>query len=252
MRTYDQYVRAEWSLFCNNPDRAQAVIAAVNGMEINQVLDIGCGAGQELLPFVDCKSAFGVALDIEPEVGRAGRDLFASINPNIRVAFVRGGAEALPFTSGSFDVVVCRLALPYTNNNKTIVEIARVLRTEGRVFLKIHHLRYYVRDLQKSITSLNLPLLVHTIRVLLAGCFYRITGYQPRNFPSSETFQTLSLLRKELLKAGLLIVGEMKDSNPLTPSFVIVREGIGIQHDQNNLRTSLQERNPSDISVEAK
>lgn len=235
MRTYDQYVRAEWSLFRNDPSRFQAAIAAVNGINVGRVLDIGCGAGQELLPFVECKAAFGVAIDIEPEVGRAGRDLLASINPNIRVAFVRGGAETLPFISNSFDVVVCRLALPYTNNIKTVAEIARVLRMDGRVFLKIHHLRYYLRDLHKSITSVDLPLLVHTTRVLLAGFFYHITGYQPRTFPSSETFQTLSLLRKELLKAGLHIVNEMKDSNPLTPSFVIAREGGRTDLDRTNL-----------------
>ena len=224
MRTYDRYVRAEWSLFRSDPSRAHAAIDAVNGMDISRVLDIGCGAGQELLPFVECKAAFGIALDVEPEVGRAGRDLFASIGPNIRVAFVRGGAEALPFISNSFDVVICRLALPYTRNSKTIAEIARVLRIEGKLFLKIHHLRYYLHDLRKSLSSLDLLLLVHTTRVLIAGLFYHGTGYQPRKFPSSETFQTFSLLQKELLKAGLYIVNEMKDSNPLTPSFLITRK----------------------------
>lgn len=226
MRTYDEYVRAEWSLFRDDPDRTQAAIAATEGMEISRVLDVGCGAGQELLPFVEHKRVSGIGLDVSPEVGLAGLALFASVDPNIRVAFVRGNSSALPFKSNSFDIVICRVALPYTDNSESIAEIARVLRPEGRFFLKIHHLRYYLRDLQDSVRSLNLPFLVHTIRVLLAGSLYHLTGHQPRRFPSSETFQTLSLLRKEFATVGLRILKDMKDTNPLTPSLLIEKERV--------------------------
>ncbi len=45
--------------------------------------------------------------------------------------------------SPSVDLVICRLTLQYTDNSRTLAEVARVLRLEGRVLLKFHHARYY-------------------------------------------------------------------------------------------------------------
>src|SRR6267142_843513 len=76
--------------------------------------------------------------------------------PEARVHFLRGSAEDLSFPDGVFDAVICRLALPYTDNSQALAEASRVLRHE----LKRH---------------------------------------------------------------GLVIQGNTPDSNPLTPSFVIVK-----------------------------
>ena len=75
---YDQYVRAEWGLFSNNPMRASASLAALKGCKVTRVLDVGCGAGQEMIPIVVELGAFGVGLDIAPKANRAGRELFAA------------------------------------------------------------------------------------------------------------------------------------------------------------------------------
>ena len=66
--------------------------------------------------------------------------------------------------------------------------------------------------------------LIHATRVLLAGSIYHLTRRQPRTrIPSTETFQSEWLLRHELRRHGLAIQGKTPDSNPLTPSFVIVK-----------------------------
>jgi ubiquinone/menaquinone biosynthesis C-methylase UbiE len=139
--SYDAYVRREWELFEGDGSRASASLEALGGARVERVLDVGCGAGQELLPFVQGRGAVGVGVDVAPETGRAGRELFDARAPSARVAFVRAAAEALPFAAGSFDVVVCRLALPYTDNARALSEMSRVLRAGGVLILKIHHAR---------------------------------------------------------------------------------------------------------------
>lgn len=219
---YDTYVRAEWEMFVGEPARADASLDAVRDVEVARVLDVGCGAGQELLPFVREKRAFGVGIDIALHAGLCGRKLFAASGSSAYVAFVRGAAESLPFNSNSFDVVVCRVALPYMDNRRTLDEISRVLRRGGVLLLKIHHARFYLHELRKSLVSLNVLVVMHDLQVLMAGMIYHVIGKQPRNYlTGSETFQTKWMLQRELRRRGLSIVREMVDSNPAAPSYVI-------------------------------
>lgn len=224
MTEYDRYVRAEWELFTNDPVRTHASLAAVDGLYVSRVLDVGCGAGQELLPFVTKKNTLGVGVDVAPEVGRAGQELFAAHAPEAKVRFVRAAAEGLPFSDESFDVTVCRIALPYMDNRRALSEMARVLRPDGRLLLKIHNARYYLGKLRDGLINLNPLSMLHAMRVLTAGAIYHIAGRQPRRrFPSPETFQSSWLLRRELARCGLEIDQKLKGSNAATPSFVIIK-----------------------------
>jgi ubiquinone/menaquinone biosynthesis C-methylase UbiE len=221
---YDGYVRTEWEMFVADEGRARESLEAVAGLDVQHVLDVGCGAGQELLPFAARAGAVCVGADVTPEAGLAGRELFASRAPAGRVAFVRAAAESLPFADASFDVVICRLALPYTDNAQCLSELARVLRPGGALLLKIHHARFYVRDLSAAVRAGDALAVAYNARVLLAGLVYLLTGRQPRTrLPSRETFQTVPLLRRELARRGLEIRRELRDSNPRTPSFLIVK-----------------------------
>ncbi len=69
---YDEYVRPEWALFAREPARAAAAREAAAGLTIARVLDIGCGAGQELRPFVQDGRTLGVGLDVSSQ-GRPRR-----------------------------------------------------------------------------------------------------------------------------------------------------------------------------------
>jgi hypothetical protein len=102
--------------------------------------------------------------------------------------------------------------------------LARVLRPGGVLLLKIHHARYYAHKLREGLFAGQAASAVHAARVLAAGLVYQLTGQQPRTrLPSRETFQTLRLLRRELERHGLEIRRELRDSNPQTPSFLIVK-----------------------------
>ena len=218
--SYDQYVRTEWSLFVNDPARAERVKEIFENLKVERVLDVGCGAGQELLPFA--LSAFCVGTDVAAGVGVVGRELFSDYE-GARVVFIRAGAESLPFMSESFDVVICRLALPYTDNSRSLAEIARVLRPGGALMLKIHHMRYYLTKLRAGLFSADIPSMIHAARVLLAGTIYHATGKQIRwKIISNETFQTRWLLQRELRRVGLSVQREL-DQSELTPFFLITR-----------------------------
>ncbi|HKY21194.1 MAG TPA: class I SAM-dependent methyltransferase [Vicinamibacterales bacterium] len=219
---YDVYVRTEWELFKADPPRAGFELEAASGINVRRVLDVGCGAGQMMAPFVEQDGVFGVGIDLSEEVGRAGRELFATYHPRARIAFGRARAEALPLKSGSVDLVICRLALPYTDNVRALGEMARVLRPGGRLLLRIHHWRFYLNEMLSGVSALKPRVVVHDVRVLLAGALYSLTGRQPRNaFVGTESFQTNRLVRRELARYGLAIQREMPDSTSDTPSYII-------------------------------
>ena len=222
---YDSYLRFEWDKFMNEPERSRASLELSADISIKRVLDVGCGAGQELLPFLTERNARGVATDIASDVGQVGREMYAKHAPQARVDFLRCTAENLPFVSASFDVVVCRLASPYTHNARAFAEASRVLRPGGKYFLKISGVRWYLLELKQALKERKILSVIHASRVLVAGAIYHLTRRQPRwRIPSRETFQSEWLLRWELRRHGLSIHGKTPDSNPITPSFVIFKE----------------------------
>jgi ubiquinone/menaquinone biosynthesis C-methylase UbiE len=187
------------------------------------VLDIGCGAGQELAPFVE-RGAVAVGIDVAAEVGRAGRELYASRGRPGAVAFVRGGAEALPFRDGAFDVVVCRLALPYMDNARAIAEMVRVVRAGGGVLLlQTHAVGWYLAELARSVRRARVLPAIHALRVLAAGTLYRLLGRQPRSWPAGgETFQTEGRVRREVERAGGAL-SRLAWSGAATPCYRVVK-----------------------------
>jgi SAM-dependent methyltransferase len=222
---YDSYLRAEWRLFAADPAREAAARSAVEGLSVDTVLDIGCGAGQELRPFVRNPGTLGVGVDVSPEAGRAARALFAAEQPDSRVTFVRASAERLPFGDASFDLIICRLALPYTRNADALAEMARLLRPGGVLLLKFHHARYYTLKFREAVAARRPRPALHALRVLGAGLVYHITGSQPRGgLTGGETFQTMWMLRRELGRLGLRVRRPLPDSVPAAPSLLIEQE----------------------------
>lgn len=221
---YVDYVRAEWDMFLRDPERARATLEAVSELNVTRVLDLACGAGQELLPFVTRKGTLAVGLDISPEIGQAGPKLINLTKPDGKVFFVQGAGEALPFPSESFDVVICRVALPFMNNVEVITEIARTLRPAGVLLLKYQHLFYYLRKLWRGKLSRDQLSTNYAKHVLIEGTKYLMIGKQPTPwYDISETFQTRWTLQKILKQHGLAIQRKMPDSNYCTPSYLITK-----------------------------
>jgi ubiquinone/menaquinone biosynthesis C-methylase UbiE len=89
----------------------------------SRVLDVGCGAGQTLI--ASCPGCSCVGVDIDMEALNVGRRLTQV------VSFTCADAEKLPFAGNSFDWVLARVSLPFTNIARSLSESHRVLRPNG-------------------------------------------------------------------------------------------------------------------------
>ena len=103
----------------------------------DRVLDIGCGTGNlTLLAAKRYPAATVVGLDPDPAaLDRARRK---ALRRNLTTTFDRGFAEQLPYPDGSFDVVLCSLALHHMSVEQRVQalrEVARVLRPGGSFHL---------------------------------------------------------------------------------------------------------------------
>jgi SAM-dependent methyltransferase len=221
--SYEAYLRDEWLLFAGDHTRQQEARRAVGGIDVKRVLDVGCGGGQDMIPFA-ASGATCVGIDISHESGVFGRSLFTTHYPDIPVHFATSTAEHLPFPSEHFDVVICRVAIPYTDNRAALAEMARVLRPGGILLLKTHHFWYYVDKARTAIRE-RMPLsIVHAVRVMVTGAIFHLTGWQPTGgLLLRETFLTEGFLKTELRRAGLVLDGTLPDSTTIVPSYRIVK-----------------------------
>jgi SAM-dependent methyltransferase len=92
-----------------------------------RVLDAGCGTayGTEILAGAGASEVVGV--DIDPGVVEAARG-----RGGVDVSFEVADARDLPFTDGTFDVVVCFEVIEHVEDPEAILdELRRVLRPEG-------------------------------------------------------------------------------------------------------------------------
>ena len=215
---YESYLLAEWNGFLDDPKRARASIAATANRQVHRVLDVGCGAGQELIPFAR-SGAFCIGIDISPRVGQA------PWRPEHgQVTFVQGVAESLPFQSVSFDVLVCRGALPHVHNRRALREMARVLRPGGLLLLKLVAAPFYLRDLRRGLAHLDFRQCLHAIHALVGGVIYHALGSQIGAPIITTTFQTEWMLKRELRRVGMRITMPMPDSSRVGPSFAIEKD----------------------------
>lgn len=224
----EQYYRAEWDLFQKSQARWNASLIDIGMRPSSRVLDVGCGAGQEMLPFVSQRKSFAIGVDTCADAIRIGTLLHARIPLRGKIAFARASGESLPFKDSLFNVVICRLTLPYMNNRKALKEMTRVLQPDGIIILRIHGISHYVRGVFNAMKERSVRGVFCALRVLLTGSVYHITGWQPRSrWFGYETFQSRWQLVRELKPLGFRILREQSTSYPGAPTFVINRSSGG-------------------------
>jgi len=118
-------------------------------LEGRRVLDVGCSFGRQMIAFAQ-HGAKVWGIDFQSTYLRLS-SAFAHEQGLPRLRVGRARAEQLPFLSGSFDVVFCRLVLNYVSDvDGTIAEFARVLRPGGTLVLIIEPLAMPLRSLWTS------------------------------------------------------------------------------------------------------
>ena len=220
---FEAYLADEWRLFAGDATRQREARRAVAHLTVGRVLDAGCGGGQDLIPFAS-QGLTCIGVDIAHANAVWATQQFGAHLPQLAVRFATSAVEHLPFRDTFFDVVLCRVAIPYTDNRAALAEIARVLRPGGALLLKTHAAPYYLHKFAEGIRTRSPLFSVHALRVLVSGLIYHLTRWQPAGGPLlKESFQSRWLLGKELARVGLAIDGELADSNRLTPSYRITK-----------------------------
>ena len=164
-----------------------------------RVLEVGCGAGQQLV--VNYPDHQTVGIDIDASALALGRTLTTT------VAFTRGMAEQLPFKNDYFDLVFARVSLPYTDINQSVREIHRVLKPGGKVWLMMHSLSLCVKLAMRGNAKSKLIFFY----ILANGAALHWFGRQFHVGRFQETFQTSRGMRRALERAGFSNIAIARD-----------------------------------------
>ena len=160
----------------------------------SRVLDIGFGTGEQMRR-IGARGCRSVGLEIDPGLARKGRLAGLSV--------CRAQAEHLPFRTASMDGVVCKVVIPYTDEEKAVSEIARVLRPGGTARVSYHGSGYFLRYL---LADWDWRRRVYGLRTMLNTFFYALTGSRLSGFLGDTLYQSERRLRRYYAGHGLEIV----------------------------------------------
>lgn len=162
----------------------------------SHVLDVGFGGGEEMRAVVGrgCKV---VGIEYDEALAIRGRAAGLTV--------CRAAAEHLPFASGSFDGLMCKVVIPYTDEARAIAEIARVLRRGGIGHIAYHGLGYSYRYL---FTETNWKRRLYGARTIVNTQVYRLTGRRLPGFWGDTVYQAPASLGHYYRRAGLELIEE--------------------------------------------
>jgi len=158
------------------------------------VLDLGFGGGDQMRELI-ASGCRAVGVEFDPALARAGGAA--------GLVVCRASAEALPFASGAFDGVVCKVVIPYTDEARAVAELARVLRPGGVARVSFHGLGYNLRYL---LTERNWKRRVYGARAIANTALYSLTGRRLPGFWGDTLYQSERRLRRYYERTGLEIV----------------------------------------------
>jgi SAM-dependent methyltransferase len=155
------------------------------------ILDLGCGAGQTLIASYSERRAFGIDLDFDAL--KLGRHLGCG------APLICGRAEALPFRDHSFDLVIARSSLQYTDLKRSLPEIRRVLTPGGEAWMLLDSFGA-VWNIRRG---WHLKAWLHFLYLVLNSAAFRALGRQiPLIKGRYEVFHTAKGLRTVLGSEG--------------------------------------------------
>lgn len=138
------------------------------------VLDIGCGAGSNVL-FLAENGYRAHGIDLSPGAVAAARTRAARAHLTVEVQ--EGDALALPFTDGRLDGLVdhgCFHTLPLSRREDYATEVHRVLRPGGRFVLA-----WVAREHTGAMGPRHRPSLSEVTALLESRFLFVRTGFQP-------------------------------------------------------------------------
>jgi ubiquinone/menaquinone biosynthesis C-methylase UbiE len=190
------YHRQELEIALANADAHRAL--PIIGPDVHRILDVGCGAGQTLIASRLRRDVTAVGMDPDLDALRMGTKL------DRRLRFVCALGERLPFSSGSFDMVISRVALPYMKIRMALNEMSRVLRPGGKIWFLLHPFRMVAQEMLQYLQRLQVKPIIHRLYVVANGVLMNAFGVEVRSPFNGryESFQTTRAMLRELRLAG--------------------------------------------------
>ena len=131
----------------------QSLLKDKNIQPVDSVLDIGCGTGQTAAFLAERFHCQVTAVDNHPIMVEKARERFK--NRKVSVNVMEGDTQHLDFADNSFDLIIAESVIVFTDISKTLKELSRVLKSDGRmIIIEMIAEQYLTEELQRKVCSL--------------------------------------------------------------------------------------------------
>ena len=111
----------------------QSILEDENILPTGSVLDIGCGTGQTAAYIAKKFDCNVTGIDNHPIMIEKARERLISNENKLKIR--KGDAQNLDFVDDSFDLIIAESVIVFTDITKTLNELSRVLKSEGKLIL---------------------------------------------------------------------------------------------------------------------
>lgn len=191
-------------IYADGLEPYQRRLAAVGFTSGGSLLDAGCGFGQWSLAAATYRNVTGV--DISPMRIAVCQSLARHLKYDNSV-FLEGSLHSLPFPNATFDAAISYSALYFTDFERSIAELGRVLRPGAKLYISTNDIGRFLMDVvenKNSTADFNVRL--YGIATLARTMIERITRL--RAFPGTVAMseaRTLGALARhgfKILESG--------------------------------------------------
>jgi ubiquinone/menaquinone biosynthesis C-methylase UbiE len=162
------------------------------------VLDVGCADGATLMHPAYQKAQLRCGIDVDAEAVALGTLRYPALE--LKVA----SAESLPYPSDTFDVVISKVSILFTDIRKSLAEMYRVMKFRGDLLLTLHDWHHQAYHFTNAVKARAFKRVLDHAYIVPASVVYMATGRviaRPWN-GRRETFQSAGSLRRDLRWAG--------------------------------------------------
>jgi SAM-dependent methyltransferase len=160
------------------------------------VLDVGCGYGRQMERLNE-RGCSTIGIDL---------DAFAlSVCHRQGLCVLKARAEQIPLASARLEGIICKVVISYSEEDKVIREIGRLLKPGAKCYLVSHGAGYYLRYLLFGRVSKDR---IYALRTLVNTWLWSATGWRLPGFLGDTTYQSHRRLAKYFRENGLSLCQE--------------------------------------------